>query len=583
MKNLLFLVALLFASPLHAKLTISRAGPVGVIANIAEANEVRVVFSEPMVAVGKIPTTVTAQFFHMTPPVKGTFRWSGTTTLIFTPDPKTPLPFATKFDVTIDATAKSVGGETLDHPYTFSFTTPTIQLLKTNWVRKGGRFDAPVVIALYFNQPVDGQTIAPHLQLRTVKHDFHDPNPPALDRLKQVDPQAVEAFQAKVAAARAAADSNETPVLSFFPAGWDTKRFPSSPDLVVVETKPGVRPDTWLQVYLDDRLVKTPSQVRTGRSQSFTIQLAPTFFVDHIACTTECDPERYNSIVLRGDTSWEKLRAAVHVTDVTDPAREAPVTPEAREAPDWRSTTRVIGLDELGYSLLPARNYAVRVDSTLEAEDGQTLGSTWMAVIENWHKPAFLSFGDGHGVWESSGGPVLPFHARNFRNITQWLMPMSIEQMMPAMLDLEKEQFHEPPAAAPGERKLAPVADKTQSYGLNLKSAIGANGTGLVWAAVKAGETIPRSRSIYEENEMLNTVATLVQVTNLGISVKDSPQNTLVLVTRLDDAAAVAGAKVSIRTADNKIFWSGATDERGMAIAPNTSAVNEDIETSRAR
>src|SRR5713101_7679439 len=117
------------------KLTVVKAGPVGEIASLAEANEIRVVFSEPMVVLGKIPRVVAAPFFHITPPVSGIFRWSGTTTLIFTPDPKTPLPFATKFDVSIDSTAKSVSGKTLDRAYSFSFVTPTIRLLSTSWFR----------------------------------------------------------------------------------------------------------------------------------------------------------------------------------------------------------------------------------------------------------------------------------------------------------------------------------------------------------------------------------------------------------------------------------------------------------------
>ena len=45
--------------------------------------------------------------------------------------------------------------------------------------------------------------------------------------------------------------------------------------------------------------------------------------------------------------------------------------------------------------------------------------------------------------------------------------------------------------------------------------------------------------------------ASVVQVTNLGITVKDSPQNTLVFVTRLDTGAPVAGATVSHRQPDN--------------------------------
>src|SRR5205809_2826159 len=117
-------------------------------------------------------------------------------------------------------------------------------------------------------------------------------------------------------------------------------------------------------------------------------------------------------------------------------------------------------------------------------------------------------------------------------------MPRSIEQMMPTMLELEKNGLHQTPPSASSERKFAPVPDKIQSYGLNLKSVLGANGTGLVWAAVKAGQPIPRAKRLTDEYQQPDTTGTLVQVTNLGISVKDSPQNTVVMVTRLDNAVA---------------------------------------------
>src|SRR2546423_9437506 len=96
----------LVTAGLHAadnKLTVVKAGPVGEIATLAEANEIRVVFSEPMIVLGKIPKGLVVPWFHVAPAIKGTYRWSGTTTLIFTPDPKTPLPFATEYEVTIDA------------------------------------------------------------------------------------------------------------------------------------------------------------------------------------------------------------------------------------------------------------------------------------------------------------------------------------------------------------------------------------------------------------------------------------------------------------------------------------------------
>ena len=89
------------ASAQEKKVTVVKAGPIGELATLAEANEIRVVFSAPMVAVGKIPKNLTIPWFHISPDVKGTFRWSGTTTLIFTPSQQ--LPYATKYDVSVDA------------------------------------------------------------------------------------------------------------------------------------------------------------------------------------------------------------------------------------------------------------------------------------------------------------------------------------------------------------------------------------------------------------------------------------------------------------------------------------------------
>ena len=136
-----------------ADLRVRSAGPTGEIASLQQANEIRVVFAEPMVALGKIPEPVTAPFFKLAPARKGAFRWAGTDTLIFTPSE--PLPYATTFTVTVDTTATSIAGNTLPAPYEFSFTTPTVKLLRTSWYRKTRRFDSPVVIALRFNQPVE--------------------------------------------------------------------------------------------------------------------------------------------------------------------------------------------------------------------------------------------------------------------------------------------------------------------------------------------------------------------------------------------------------------------------------------------
>ncbi|MFL6248828.1 MAG: alpha-2-macroglobulin family protein [Thermoanaerobaculia bacterium] len=541
---------LLLAPSLSAAntLRVVSAGPVGETATIAEANEIRVVFSEPMVVLGRIPQPVTAPFFRIDPAVKGTFRWSGTTTLIFTPD--APLPYATEFTVTVDKTAKSVAGNTLDQPYRWTFTTPTIRLLRAEWYRKK---NGSVIIALRFNQSVDPNTLAAHLKLQTQAHNIELPPVPA-------------GGEAKKEKALAAAASDGEPILAFLATDWDKERFVPGKDLVVLETKPGIAPDTAIQIQIDDKLAQSARHARAGREQTFTIELEPTFFVKGMDCVEKCDPEQRNAINFRAGSgvNFADVQKAVSVSDVTDPAKPVALKPKNVKSeydyPSWG-----YGLDELGYTIQPGRTYAVRVDSSLKAFDGQQLGYVWIGNVEYWHRSAFVSFGAGHGVWEADGGSVLPFHVRNFRSVKQWLAPLKLEELMPTMLKLRESGFNVEPEGKGTTRKLDIPRDKIAFVGLDLKPAIGEDNLGLAWAAIQPGEAMPKS-NVYDPSP----VSTLVQSTNLGISIKDSPRNTVIMVTRLDNAKPVEGAAVSIRDTQNKVFWSGTTDANGIVIALNT-------------
>ena len=532
-------------------LRIINAGPVGETATLAEANEIRVVFSEPMVVLGKIPDPVTAPYFKVAPAVKGKFRWSGTTTLIFTPDK--PLPYATQYTVTVDKSAKSIAGKTLDQPYEWTFSTPTIRLRSTDWYRKKSN---AIVIALRFNQPIDPQILVQHLKLRTAAHTITLPD----------EPKGETAFEAKKAKALAAAQSDGQPVLAFLATDWDKERFKPGNDLVVLETKPGLVPDTNIELLIDDQLAQSPRHVRTGTPQTFTIELGPTLFVNGMDCVAECDPEMRNGINFRSGPGlmFANVQAHVTVTDITDPKSEKALKAKQVERdydyPSWN-----YGLDELGFTLLPGHRYRVRVGPEVTATDDQKLGYPFTAVVENWNKSAFVSFGSGHGVWEATGGPVLPFHARNFRSVKQWLAPLDVDKLMPTMLQLRESGFNVAPDVKPTARKLTLGINKISAIGFDLTPAIGADNLGIAWVAVEPGDAMAKSK-VYDPS----IVSTLVQSTNLGISVKDSPQNTVILVTRLEDAKPVAGANVSIRDKKNKVFWSGVTDASGIAVAPNT-------------
>ena len=561
-------------------LTVLRAAPSGEIANLAEANEIRIVFSEPMVTLGRIPSPVVAPFVRIDPAIAGTFRWSGTTILIFTPDPKQRLPFATEYRVTIDRTARAVSGRQLAAPYSFTFTTPTVRVLAIDHYRRDGRFDRPEVFLLRFNQPVQAGAILQHLDARAEPHQWSTPVLPPSVGMATSDPASLQRFSAKVAAADAAAKSRASFAVRLT-TDWDKKRWPESPDLVVVETAAVPPPETWLRLTVGPRVPAVQGRATPGEEQSRVFELERAFFVTGFHCTRGCDPSQYNALQLTTSVPLARLREAAQVTQLTARAT-TPVKPAEAPSPreQWESSGTSFSLEDLRVEQPPATTFAVRVDASLTAEDGQRLGYTWSDAVENWHAPAFTSFGSGHGVWESTGGSVLPFFARNYQDVRQWLARIEPSALMSRITELTSGNFAAAPPGAGTPRRLSVQPDQIQSHGLELGPVLNAGGHGLVWAAVEDGTPIPRAgqypgarhpREDVGQDSVRRRKATIVQVTNLGITVKDSPVNTLVFVTRLDTGAPVAGARVSIVRTDNRVFWTGQTNTDGIAVAPDTT------------
>ena len=559
----------------RAALTIVNAGPTGEVASLAEANEIRIVFSEPMVALGRIPAQVRAPFVSIKPAIPGSFRWSGSTILIFTPDPKRPLPFATRFHVTVETTAVALSGRRLAQPYSFDFTTPTTRLLQTKWYRRGGRADASIVVLMRFNQRVRPADVLTHLNAGFEPHDWLEPvlRKETIERLQRIDSTAVARFDAKVRTTRAAA-SAASPVIFRITDDWDRKVYPPGPDLVVLESATPIPSESWVKLVLDEQLPSLAGDAVPGIVQSYTVEVEPAFFVNGFLCRTSCDPEYSNPLELRRRVKVSDFATAVKVADVTSPggvtAVGKPSTPRPRREYEMDEASHLT-LEDAGFGAQPpARTYQVIVDGKLRATDGQILGYTWLDEVENWHQRPFVSFGDGHGVWESSGGPVLPFYARNFKNVRQWTAAISLRELMPSLVTLQSHNDRTP--TGPGtDRRLGGGADRIESHGLDLSSALGGRSTGIVWAALREGEPIERASL-----PRTRVRSSMIQVTNLGITVKDSPHNTLIFVTRLDTGAPVPEARVSIVRLDNQLHWTGTTGADGVAIAPDTPLRDED-------
>jgi hypothetical protein len=112
-----------------------------------------ITFSRPVVALMPIEEQkALAPPASLSPAVEGEWRWIGSASVEFVP--KAPLPFATRFTVTVPAGLKGVDGSSLKEAYSWSFDTPGPRVES---VHPGGqwRWLRPTEdIVLVFNQAV---------------------------------------------------------------------------------------------------------------------------------------------------------------------------------------------------------------------------------------------------------------------------------------------------------------------------------------------------------------------------------------------------------------------------------------------
>ena len=125
-----------------------------------------------------------------------------------------------------------------------------------------------------------------HLTARFNAHEWSLKDLEALrDRLRSgpAGQQAVDRLDAKVAATRAVATATG-PVQLALATEWDRKRFPPSPDLVVVEAVTVVPPESWVNVVLDAQLPSPVGAATPGTLQAHTVKVERAFFIDRFTC-----------------------------------------------------------------------------------------------------------------------------------------------------------------------------------------------------------------------------------------------------------------------------------------------------------
>jgi|GEM_PF-2535415 len=120
---------------------------------VEEVSSVDVLFDQPMVAVGATTTAVTDPPFTLRPRVAGRYRWIGTRTASFVPDES--LAPATRYEGRVAAGTMSVNGKSLPVDHIWSFETPRPAVSRVLPEAGTASVGPDLRLVVEFNQPVE--------------------------------------------------------------------------------------------------------------------------------------------------------------------------------------------------------------------------------------------------------------------------------------------------------------------------------------------------------------------------------------------------------------------------------------------
>lgn len=162
-------------------LQVVRFAPEG---EVPMAPHVTLTFDQPMVALTSQEEAAKQVPATLTPTPPGRWRWLGTKTLLFDPEPR--LPMATEFTVVVPKGTASATGGALAEDVRFTFATPPPSVTFVH--PSDGPHDLRPVVVIGFDQAVDPAAIAAHTSLRAGDTDV--PLTPAADADVERDPTA---------------------------------------------------------------------------------------------------------------------------------------------------------------------------------------------------------------------------------------------------------------------------------------------------------------------------------------------------------------------------------------------------------
>lgn len=510
----------------RGELRVLSATPRGESETAAEAGAVVVVFDHPMVVLEALPEGPGSSFLDLEPAPPGRHRWLGTRALAFTPDRR--LPLATEFEAVLPAGTRSLDGFVLEREYRWMFRTARPRLVR--------------------HYPADGQT---NLTLETR----------ALLVFNQAVP--VQAARKRIALHEddPSAGAGEVEITLVKPSAKELEEYgedavPPERALVLVPSR-RLRPGCVYAVRIDAGLTGREGPLGSVEEAGFSFETFKPFAFDGLRDAQET--------ISPGEPLKLAFSNPVPYRNLVGKLRFEPdlALPDVYEG--WDHGDEVLWLN---LPLEPDTAYTAILSPDLEDRFGNKLGRAAAVKFRTGDYPPAASLVTGHGIVEAYGPLRYALDARNIAQVGLQAASVAPEDAVPLLSAPNVLWGEKPYAAKPGffrfARDLAIEAPRNKRRTVPLElGELTPEGFGLVYLQVDTGSEESWNR--YQR--------AFLQVTELGLTGKFSPEATVVWVTELRTGEPVLGAAVEIRDEANVVRWRGSSGPDGRAVAPGWKAL----------
>ena len=497
-------------------LAVTYASPQGKTEAPHEYDSLVVIFDHPVVPLEALDEGRGSGMIRLEPSFAGKYRWLNPKTLSFTPDKI--FPFANEIRATISAGTKALDGFVLKEDFAWTFQTIRPRLLK-HFPRHEQKWLRPdTEILLVFNQPI--QKSKSHFSFKKAEKDTAG--------------SPVE-FSLKIPREELLKENG----------------IESPPEYtLVLLPKENLLPDSQYIVEIAEGIPGRQGTLGMEKPITFYFETYATFAFNSLDAGDNHNPRDSLKFSFSNPISYNTFIQKIHFEpEVAIPDYYT----------EWEQSDSTLWLN---LPLQPETKYTLKIDAGLQDIFGNTLPEDIQAEFATAPYPASFSMNTRHRVVEAYSDLNYPLYIINNSEILVEAARLSKEEVLPLLADQKifrpSEKFSRKNFFSVQKKQSLPITrNKRDVFPLRLRE----------FFPEKYGTIFLQVDTLLEDKWSRYPKA-MLQITELGLTAKFSPENNLIWVTELRSGQPLPEVAIEIRDDSNKIYWQGKTDTKGMVESP---------------